>query len=244
MKIKALLAAAALSTALVSVAEAAQQNADIGTFSGNVGFTSKYRFRGLDQNNEKMAVQGGLDWEHKSGFYAGVWGSNVDFNVAGDGSLETDVYGGYKMSSMGIDWDVGILGYFYPGSPDGNNYDYWEAMIAAGKDFGMLSAGVSLNYSPEFYADTGAATYIAGNVEVPFKDTNFSATGSFGHQWIQDNVTFNAPDYSDWSLGVGYAWNGFDFAAQYVDTNISDAACFGGASWCDAAGIFSVSRSF
>ena len=51
-----------------------------GDFSANVGFVTEYSFRGIAQSDEHPAIQGGFDYSHDSGFYAGIWGSNVDFN--------------------------------------------------------------------------------------------------------------------------------------------------------------------
>ncbi len=46
--------------------------------SANVGFVSDYQYRGYSQTKENMAIQGGLHYTHDAGFYAGVWGSNVE----------------------------------------------------------------------------------------------------------------------------------------------------------------------
>jgi uncharacterized protein (TIGR02001 family) len=106
------------------------------TLTGNFGIFSQYIFRGLTQTNTKPAAQGGFDWAHESGFYAGTWMSNISWpkenastnnsllgtpNVISGtyesgGSLEWDFYGGYKWSlpqDFGI--DVGTLYYWYPG---------------------------------------------------------------------------------------------------------------------------------
>ena len=40
-------------------------------FTGNLGLASDYSFRGLDQTNG-LAAQGGLDYVHHSGLYAGA----------------------------------------------------------------------------------------------------------------------------------------------------------------------------
>src|SRR5687768_15472297 len=71
------------------------------TLTGNVGFYSQYIFRGLTQTDRKPALQGGFDYSHSSGFYAGTWGSNISWLRDGGGynsggSLEWDFYGGYK----------------------------------------------------------------------------------------------------------------------------------------------------
>src|SRR6476660_2773978 len=71
------------------------------TITGNFGIYSQYIFRGLTQTDRKPAAQGGFDFAHASGFYAGTWASNVSWlNDAGlvdhGQSLEWDFYGGYK----------------------------------------------------------------------------------------------------------------------------------------------------
>jgi uncharacterized protein (TIGR02001 family) len=43
-------------------------------FSANVGITSDYTYRGISQTNQRPALQGGFDYAHASGFYAGIWG--------------------------------------------------------------------------------------------------------------------------------------------------------------------------
>jgi uncharacterized protein (TIGR02001 family) len=94
------------------------------TLSYNVGLVSDYRFRGISQTSFKPAVQLGVDFAHKSGFYLGAFGSNVDwvkeFNGATKGSYEIDLYGGYKGSiTKDIGFDVGLITYLYPGNNSG-----------------------------------------------------------------------------------------------------------------------------
>lgn len=138
------LATAALATPALVQAQAAPAAAPASphTFTGNVGLYSQYIFRGLTQTNGKPALQGGADYSHSSGFYAGVWGSNVSWfeetnvgtpaapiklgfpggagapfvaNRSNSNNLEIDIYGGWK-NTWG-DWglDLGLLQYYYPG---------------------------------------------------------------------------------------------------------------------------------
>ncbi len=113
------------------------------TFTGNFGVFSQYIFRGLTETNRKPALQGGFDYAHESGFYAGLWGSNVSwfeetnvgsstapiklsqpggagapFSASGSNSnsLELDFYGGYKFTVGDVGFDVGLLQYYYPGT--------------------------------------------------------------------------------------------------------------------------------
>ena len=99
------------------------------TLTGNFGIFSQYIFRGLTQTNRQPAAQGGFDYSHESGFYAGTWLSNISWlkenlsaatgnrgTYGGGGSVEMDVYGGYKWS-LPNDFvlDLGTLYYWYPG---------------------------------------------------------------------------------------------------------------------------------
>ena len=105
-------------------------------FTGNFGVFSQYIFRGMTQTNGKPAAQGGFDFAHESGFYAGTWMSNISWpkenfsihpgganpNVIlgtyeSGGSLEMDFYGGYKWNLPNdFTVDVGTLYYYYPGA--------------------------------------------------------------------------------------------------------------------------------
>jgi uncharacterized protein (TIGR02001 family) len=91
------------------------------TFTSNVGLVSNYLYRGISQTDGGAALQGGFDYAHSSGFYAGLWGSNVSW-ITGSGmttntgaaSLEVDTYLGFKNSfATDFTYDVGFLRYNY-----------------------------------------------------------------------------------------------------------------------------------
>lgn len=215
------------------------------TFSGNVALTTDYTFRGISQTNENPAIQGGFNVNHASGFYAGVWGSNVDFNEDETGgvdgaTLELDLFGGFagKFGASELGYDVGVIGYLYPGADDSRNYDYTE--VYAGLTYSMFSA--KYYYSPEFFAETGSAGYIDLTVNVPLPN-DFGFIAHVGHQNISDNALFGAPDYTDFRIGVNKKFAGFGFDLSYVDTDLDEDECFGGLDWCDARVTFTVSRS-
>lgn len=127
-------------TAVVTaiVATLAATHTATAAVSGNVALTSNYIWRGTTQNNEDPAIQGGFDYEAKSGAYAGVWGSNVDFG--GDESTEIDIYGGYGFDVSGVGVDVGVIAYKFFGG-DAASGDNEEAYI------GLSYAGFGLTYS-------------------------------------------------------------------------------------------------
>lgn len=239
---KILLVTAASLCALMcglSTANAAGDVKDV-ELTANIGFVSEYTFRGIQQSNEKPAIQGGFDVNHSSGLYAGVWGSNVDFNDGNEASMEFDVYAGYKGEFKGITYDVGALYYVYPGADSSLNYDYGELKLILGHDFGVASVAGSLYYSPEMFGDSGPSWYYGADVNVPLPK-DFSLNAHVGHQVIDDEVAYGVDSYTDWSAGVGYTHSGFNFGLKYVDTNLPHEECEDG---CDERVVASVSRSF
>ena len=75
---------------MLAAATSAQAEVEI---SGNVALTSDYKFRGISQSNEDIAIQGGFDVAFENGIYIGTWGSTVDFDFSSadggyNGSLE------------------------------------------------------------------------------------------------------------------------------------------------------------
>ena len=239
---KKLHTAAALSILLLSPLSA-QAGEKVGDFdlSANVGFFSEYSFRGIAQSNENPAIQGGFDVAHDSGLYTGVWGSNVNFNDGDEAQLEVDVYGGYSGAFGKLDYDIGFIYYAYPGADSSLNYDFVEGAISVGYDFDAFSASASMNYSPEYFGDSGDALYYAASVDVPLP-ADFTLSAHVGYQEIDDNTAFGVPDYTDWSVGLGYSLAGFDLSLQYIDTDLDEPEeCTDG---CDSRVIFGVSKSF
>ena len=234
--------AAALSAGAISSSAQAEDFKGLnipGDFSANVALTTDYVFRGISQSNEEPTVQGGIDWSHAdTGLYLGIWGSGVDFT---DASSEFDLYGGIAGTVGDISWDLGGIYYHYPGSDDNLNYDFWELAVAAGYDFGVAQTSLSLNYSPDYFGASGDSYYLATYATVPLPyDLTLSAHA--GHQWIEDNAAFGTPDYTDWSLGLGYTVEGFDLGLTYNDTDLKEPGeCADG---CGARLVFSVSKSF
>ena len=240
--IKCILAVIFMSRFLLIGPAIVYANNDIGNFSANVGLFNQYSFRGIDQSGEEAAVQGGFDWAHDSGFYIGTWASNVDFND-NDSVTEFDFYGGYaKEIQNGINLDLSMIGYTYPGAYASSNYDYYEYSFGLGKSIGPVSFSTAINYSPEFFAKSGDATYWQGGLDYEFKEIKIS--GHVGKQWIDLETTYGAPDYVDYSIGTSYALQGFDLSVAYVDTDVDAGWNSTDQSGKEGRTIFGLSKSF
>ncbi|MEZ5627184.1 MAG: TorF family putative porin [Rhodocyclaceae bacterium] len=198
--------------------------------SANVGFVSDYQYRGYSQTKENMAIQGGFDYAHASGFYVGVWGSNVDW--LDTGSLEVDVYGGFKNSIGDFGYDVGVLQYVYPGGKiGGESADTTEAYV--GVSWKFLSFKYSYAFTDLFGAtDSDGSQYfdLSASQEV---GGGFTLGAHVGRQQIE-----NGTSYNDWKVGVSKDYAGFTFGLNYVDTDVDND------DNADARVILSVSKSF
>jgi uncharacterized protein (TIGR02001 family) len=200
------------------------------SFTANAGLFTDYRFRGVSQTNRKPAFQGGFDFGHKLGFYAGNWNSNVDSGFYNGANLEMDFYGGYKGSVNEFSYDAGLLYYYYPGSgsnPSGSNkIDNAELYVAGG--WGPLSLKYSYAFTDFFgFDDTKGAYYLDGSVGYPLTK-EFALVGHIGYQGgLKNGARITELDgnvrtsITDWKLGVTYDLKGWILGAAYVDTNRS-----------------------
>jgi len=191
------------------------------TVTGNMTLASEYIYRGIGQTNRKAAIQGGVDYAHVSGFYAGLWASNIstlsDATPGVSASIEMDFYGGYKGSYKDISYDIGALQYYYPGSFPVANYtdpDTLELYASAGWKWFTLkySRAVSNTFG---FADSKGSDYIdlTGNFDL---GQGITLSAHVGHQKIKNN---GAASYTDWKLGLSKEYAGLTWGLAYVDTD-------------------------
>jgi len=218
--VKGLATALVLSALAAPAAMAEEEASTWGTFTGNVALANDYVFRGVSQTLNNATIQGGLDWDSGMGIYLGTWGSNVDFGAGLDGGMEWDLYGGYR-GTLGeaFTYDVGAVGYLYPGSAGAANLDYWEAKVALGYNFGPAALTASFFYSPDFTGGVGDAYYFSGGLSVPVMD-KLTISGSVGHQSFDNPAII---DYTDYNIGVAYAFPWFTLDVRWSDTDLPDA---------------------
>src|SRR5689334_15296814 len=197
----AALAACATGTALAQTAAApATPATPEHTLTANVGLYSEYIFRGIAQTGGKPAVQGGFDYAHSSGFYAGTWASNIswleDFGAYNRSSLEWDLYGGFKNAFPGQDdwnYDVGLYYYYYPGHKNENvsSANTLELYGAVGWRWASLKASYTLSDNYFGTRPTGEKSqgtwYWDLSATYPLPDTAWALVGHVGHLDLRNN---------------------------------------------------------
>lgn len=235
---------------LLATAILAGSSAAMAEFSGNVAVVTDYLFRGISQTDNDPAIQGGLDYNHASGFYAGIWGSNVDFLDGND--LELDYYAGFGGDlTQAVAFDVGVAYYDYPAGDLGagsNEPEYWEIYGGLSGDVGPAALSGTIYYSPDYFGETGDGVYIDLGAE--FEVTSgITLAAHIGHQSIDEGAAsqqgfFSSEEdsYMDWSLGLSTSYGGVDFALTYSDTDLDSVDCFG-TDICGDTVWFSVGKS-
>lgn len=216
--------------------------------TANIGFTSDYTFRGISQTYRAPAFQGGFDYAHESGLFAGTWASNISGNQYTNASLEWDVYGGYNGKlDEDSSYSLALTSVVYPGgrtstaSPS-QNWDTTEA--SAGFIFKNL--GFKYSYAlTDWYGISSASrggfepTLRANGATTADAGTNLRSKGSYyfeanfsqpldggytlalhaGHQTIKN---FHLLSYTDYKIGLSRTLGNFTVAANYTRTNASD----------------------
>jgi uncharacterized protein (TIGR02001 family) len=218
------------------------------TVSGSATIASDYRFRGVSQSDQQMAVQGGITITHESGLYVGTWASNLaGWGTFGGANMELDLIGGYKAKlADNATLDVGLTWYMYPGGADKTDFAEPYAKLTGTTGPATLTAGVA--YAPKqqaigkwYNTGTDAANgiynnpsakddnlYLWGDGAMGIAGTPFTAKAHVGHSWGQNGLGPNATavsptgKYWDWSLGADATYKNLTFNVSYVDTDISN----------------------
>ncbi len=213
--------------------------------TGNASLTSDYRFRGVSQTQNAAAVQGGVDFAHSSGFYAGNWNSSISSELyPGSSGIESDVYAGFKKKVVGgLTVDAGAVGYMYPRATTNTNTT--EVYVGVGFN-DVITAKYSQSMTNYFgVADSKNSSYVQADAVLPLSK-NLSAVAHYGHTRVNNNTASN---YSDYNVGAVYDMQGWVVAAKYY-TNANKGSSFETANTVNGQKLYkdtvvvSVSRNF
>lgn len=232
------------------------------TVTGNVSLATDYIFRGISQTQHKPALQGGFDYSHASGLYAGTWASNVNWVREGgyksDNSIEMDVYGGFRGAFAGdFTYDLGALYYYYPGDTQSaasfKNTNSTEVYASIGWKFISLKYNHTVSnylFGWEGTSHDDQKTKGSGYVDLSASydlGNGWGVNGHVGHQTIKHN---SGASYTDWKLGVSKDVGFGVVALAYTDTNAdgcgkdTNSYCWVGKDVSQARGTLSFSKSF
>lgn len=240
LKTKLLAIALGAAFALPAMADDAPAAPAASPLTSNVALVSNYLYRGISQTGANPAIQGGFDYLHTSGFYAGAWGSSIswisDMGMASNAGLELDTYFGLKNSfATDYSYDVGFLRYNYPASyPTPMTTIIGTTQFAkadTNEVYGLigwkwLTAKYSYSLGDTFGVPNAVGTsYIDLSASYPIADTGITLGAHYGKQTYQGSTATalanagTTPTYSDYKLSVSKDFSGYAVGLTYSSTN-------------------------
>ena len=130
-------------------------------FSGSIGGTSDFVFRGLSLTRGKPAAQASIDVEFPREFYVGAFVATADPNPGPSPTVEMDVWAGrYWRLSENFSGDLRLSQYTYPDDPRRVSYNRTEITGTLGFRNQLFFAAI---YSPNTKAVGSSPGYEEGN---------------------------------------------------------------------------------
>ncbi len=168
-----------------------------------LGVVSNYVWRGQTQTDDGAALQGGLEYLHDTGLYAGAWASNVDDGV--ESGIEYDLYAGFANEVGEFGYDIAYLTYNF------TNDDYSDALTEY--KLGLSYGAASLAW---FTDDDSTYDYFDAGLE--FELPEKFAIGL--HYGVVDYDAVEAGDDTtvwDYSIGVSKSFGAVRLGISYID---------------------------
>lgn len=221
---KKILVPTLIAAAIASLAPWAHAAEPESTLAFNAGVVSDYRYRGISQSRLQPALQGGVDYTDKSGFYVGAWGSTIKWikDAGGDAPVELDLYGGYKGAVGDVAYDVGFLRYEYTRNnlfPNANTNEVYGAVT-----YGLFTAKYSHAISNLFgFADSKKSGYLDLSATIDLGD-GYSLVPHVGHQSVK-GVGNSKYSYTDYALTLAKdLGGGLSASAALIGTDAEKGA--------------------
>ena len=199
-----------LATAVATVLSSGVALAEL---SGNAAITSNYIWRGVTQTTDQSAGQGGIDYAHESGLYAGTWVSNVNFGNSDDG-YEMDVYAGFSGEAGDMGYDIGVVSYQYPITPE---FNFTEIYLSG--TFNLLTVGIASTIDAASGNEGGVFDegdmYVNGSLDFTAGKSDVSV---YAGSYMFDNDGLAGVGEVDFNhFGASIGKDGFTFAVDKND---------------------------
>lgn len=158
--------------------------------SGNIGVYSKYVLRGMTtpaSESDEAVLQGGFDYAHDSGFYAGYWGSSLGYSDGGADdpatAFENDFYAGYAGEAGAVNYSLGLVYYNYMGIEDADAPE-----IVASVGYGPVTLGVNYLVDDVLWGNEGDMYWTVNyGTDLP---ADFSLDATLGYYIYEDEGEF------------------------------------------------------
>jgi uncharacterized protein (TIGR02001 family) len=232
--------------AFISPAQAQTTIDSLGlTVTATPAISTDYLFRGISQTRNRPAAQLALDVQHDSGLYVGTFISNATF-AGTNARMELDGLAGYRTALGGVNLDLGVVYYGYPGydaPPGGFELAWWEAVLKGSYELEPVKFLGTIAYSPDFNLESGSAVYVEGGFDMKL-DFDITVSARLGYQSVDKNNRFGLRDYTNFGFFASRElFAGITMAVGYYGTDLDKSDC-AGAKICENRAMVSLSRVF
>lgn len=193
-------------------------------FSGSIGGTSDFVFRGLSLTRGKPAAQASLDVEFPHEYYVGAFVSTADPKPGLSPDVEMDLWAGrYWRLSDNFSGDLRVSQYTYPNDPRRVSYNRTEFTATLGLHDRFFAAAI---YSPNTDGVGSSAGYDEGNawaVELSGRlpvNERLSIAAGIGHYGL-DEIYHDSYNYWNVTLTATFRPLEFQFAYLGVDDGVA-----------------------
>jgi uncharacterized protein (TIGR02001 family) len=186
-------------------------------WSGSIGASTDYVYRGVTQTDGRPAVQAGVA-AHARGWSAGVWGSTVDLNRDGRSGYELDLHASHAWA-LHPDWIATVAATRYEYLSDGGGLDYDHDELSVSVSFQeRLTATIA--WSPNttrFHHEPvrGQATAYELTFLQPLGE-RWSVFAGAGHYNLRDLTGYG---YNYWSAGLTFTWASLQIDAAHINSD-------------------------
>lgn len=202
-----------------------------GLFSA-VTLVSDYRYQGVSESSGHPVIQGYVHWYRPDGFYAGVFGTQVDFGYNDSPTFEIDTYAGRNFSFDSGKTELKLEG-MYSAFPDnrtpGPTFNMFQGKVQLKHTHGRWTTIGLVSYVPQGSFGSGPLLRVEGEADLAVsKSVTLKAVVGHQGEGIGHERTY-------WSLGAAARWKTVTFELHYVGTDRTRENCGFQARACDAA---------
>jgi uncharacterized protein (TIGR02001 family) len=183
--------------------------------------TTDYRKRGLSQSDGDAALQAGLDYQHASGWFAGIFASTIGYpDDARWDQLDAEVegYTGYNWRSAKWSATAAVGRYVYPGAPF--DYDYDEASAGFGYRERVF---VTLSYTDSLLAIGPSLFGAEVTFAVPLP-LGIELGGTLGRV---RSKAYSGRGYTHWNAGLSRPFGPMGVDLRFYDNDARGYALYG-----------------